>query len=89
MLASYSTAAPEGMTQATPGHGSYRQVQLSSAARRMPPLSLLSLLLPGTHILDDSVVMQVLISGSMSSLLKSNLLLIFSRFSVATLQAIS
>jgi hypothetical protein len=38
----------------------------------------------GTHTFEESVVLQVLTRGSMLSLLKSNLLLILSRFSVAT-----
>ena len=42
-----------------------------------------------TYILDESVVMQVLMSGSISSLLNSNLLLMRSRLAVATLHAIS
>lgn len=40
-----------------------------------------------TYTLDDSVVLHVFTSGSMFSLLKSNLALILSRFSVATLHA--
>ena len=43
----------------------------------------------GTHILEDSVVMQVSTRGSKLSLLNSNLLEMLSRCAVASLQAIS